>query len=111
MIYFIKRPGEVYGEQMFTVLPPVTYRSIVFRAEYIATIRYTMPPKDSKKTIPDKPNVVQAPEQLRWDHADVLSYYNYTRIYLQPVLAEINGLKVISNDFFILKDSAEFNRE
>ena len=58
----------------------------------VATFRYTMLPNDSNKTQPEKPNAVQAPEQLRCDHADVISYYHYTGKCLQPVFTEINGL-------------------
>ena len=89
----------------FTVLEPDLNFSD--HLPLMATIRYTMPPNDSKKTIPDKPNVVQAPEQLRWDHADVLSYCNYTRIYLQPVLAEINALSLQPNNITVTRDAIE----
>ena len=32
------------------------------------------------------------PTQLRWDHADLMSYYSFTGVYLQPVLAELDNV-------------------
>ena len=39
-----------------------------------------------------------APVQLRWDHADLLSYYNYTRIDLEQILSRVNDITSLFND-------------
>lgn len=39
-----------------------------------------------------------SPIQLRWDHADLLGYYNYTRCNLEPILVRTNDLTSQFND-------------
>ena len=44
---------------------------------------------DNKKQLKNVPDDIT---QLRWDHGDIVSYYSYTRINLQPILADIDKL-------------------
>ena len=39
-----------------------------------------------------------SPVQLRWDHADLLPYYNYTRLNMEPILSRINGIASLFNE-------------
>jgi len=45
---------------------------------------------------PDKKNVPV--DHLRWDHADLLAYYNSTQVYLQPILEELLKIEQLSDD-------------
>ena len=43
--------------------------------------------------------------QLRWDHADLLSYYQFTRIYLEPILDHISAI----TERFEMNDSIDYS--
>jgi exonuclease III len=50
-----------------------------------------------------------APVQLRWDHADLLSYYNFTRCSLEPILSRTKKVESQFNNTDINAESANFN--
>ena len=59
----------------------ITYRYILFvNLLFLAT---------GKAIDKDDSNSVVCVERFRWDHGDLLSYYNATRPLLQPVLDDI----------------------
>lgn len=55
----------------------------------------------------DKPaykSVSKSPLQLRWDRADLLSYYQFSRIHLEPILARVRS----ATNQFEMQDSSDY---
>lgn len=55
----------------------------------LATILYNVQDKANCNLRASSNNNVS---QLRWDHADLISYYHYTGVQLQPILDELNNV-------------------
>jgi len=46
----------------------------------------------------DNVSPTKLPTQYRWDHADLLSYYSYTGLWLQPILSNIENIEGADSD-------------
>jgi len=77
----------------FTVIEPDINFSDHLPISVICTVSLDVSHKSKIKNVRG-----ETVEHLRWDYADLLEYFNMTRVYLQPILHELLDIEHLLHD-------------